>query len=249
MKTSKILGYIFVLLLCSSPSGKVMAQQPAAAADTTQQTAGSVRGIQYTTEADLAQLNLKPVPLFAGVSVSGDLAGAVMAVASPYGQYEAAARVNLRGRYFPIFEMGWGTSDHTDETTLLHYKTGAPYFRIGCDYNFARDIRSGNRLLAGLRYGFSSFNYDVDGPDLVDGVWGTHTPFDFDGLRGNVHWAEAVFGIEAKIWSIFHIGWTVRYRMRLHNSSSAVGSPWYVPGYGRNGTHAISGTFNLIFDI
>jgi len=95
-----------------------------------------------------------------------------MAVVSPFGQYEAACRLNLRGTFFPIVEAGWGLSDHTDETTDIHYKTGAPYFRVGCDYNFANNKRSGNRIYGGLRYGFSSFSYDVDGPDIVDAVWG-----------------------------------------------------------------------------
>lgn len=229
-----------------------MAQTPArpsaAVGDTatTQAGNGQVRGIQYVGDA---QTDTRPLPLFAGVSVMGDVAGAVMAVASSYGQYEAACRINLRRRFFPIIEVGWGVSDHTDDTTDLHYKTGAPYFRIGCDYNFAHDRRSGCRILGGLRYGFTSFDYDISGPDIVDPVWGTHTPFDYKGLHSAVQWAEISFGLEAKIWSIFHLGWTLRYRLRLHDTPSAIGEAWYVPGYGRNDTHAISGTFNIVFDI
>lgn len=248
MRTLKIFGYIFALLAISGVGSRCMAQTPVTPPDSTRQ-GTQVRGIQYQPEQDLALINQKPIPLFAGISVSGDLAGAVMAVATPFGQYEAACRINLKERYFPIFEMGWGTSDHTDETTLLHYKTGAPYFRIGCDYNFAKDRYSGNRIMGGVRYGFSSFNYDIDSPGIEDPIWGTVTPFDYDGVHGGVQWAELVFGLEAKIWSIFHIGWTARYRFRLHNTTSDIGSPWYVPGYGRNEGHVFSGTFNIIFDI
>ena len=212
--------------------------------------AGQVRGIQYGSAEDLAnRIGQKEIPLFAGISVSGDLAGAVMAAASPYGQLEAACRINLKGRFFPILEIGWGVSDHTEETTELHYKTRAPYFRIGCDYNFANDRRSGNRVFGGLRYAFSSFDFDVDGPPVVDPVWGTHTPFVYEGMHAAARWAEIVFGLEAKIWKIFHLGWSVRYRLRLHEKQSAVGGAWYVPGYGRNDTHALGGTFNIIFDI
>lgn len=206
---------------------------------------GLVRGIQF----DRSNLKQKPLPLFAGVAVGADVVGAVMASVSPFGQLEALCRINMKGTYFPVLEAGWGLSDHTDETTNIHYKTGAPFFRIGCDYNFARDKRSGNRILGGLRYGFSSFNYDVDGPSITDPVWGTQTPFNFTGLKGSNHWAEVVFGLEAKIWGIFHLGWTFRYRLRLSNKESAVGSPWYVPGYGRNDTHSLGGTLNLVFDV
>jgi len=245
MRISKILRYIFALLLCSSAGGVALAQTPAATTDSTAHTT-TVRGIQYVADT---LLDTRPLPLFAGISVSGDVAGAVMAVVSSYGQYEAACRVNLRGRYFPIVEVGYGVSDHTDESTDIHYKTSAPYFRIGCDYNFARDRRSGNRILGGLRYGFTSFDYDVSGPDIIDPVWGTHTPFTYTGQHCSVQWVEISFGLEAKIWSIFHLGWTFRYRLRLHNSAPSVGEAWYVPGYGRNDSHAISGTFNIVFDI
>ena len=40
-----------------------------------------------------------------------------------------------------------------------------------------------------------------------------------------------------------------RYRMRFYNKTSVVGSPWYVPGYGKNDTHSMGATFNLILDI
>lgn len=187
--------------------------------------------------------------MFAGVSVSADLAGAVMAVCTPYGQYEAAARVNLKGRYFPTVELGWGVSDHTNETSELHYKVQAPYFRLGMDYNVAKDVRSGNRIFVGLRYGFTTFKYDVDGPDVVDPVYGTTTPFRFTDVKSGAQWGEVVAGLEAKVWGPLHLGWTVRYRMRIHEKKSVLDHAWYVPGYGKSDTHALGGTFNVILDI
>ncbi len=244
---SKILSSICALLLSFSLSLPTFAQQPAPT-DTTQQDR-PVRGIQYSNDEALAALRAKPLPLFSGISVSADLAGAILATTTAYGQYEAACRVNLKGRYFPIVEVGMGVSDHTDETTETHYKTSAPFFRIGCDYNFARDLRSGNRVLGGLRYGYSSFDYDLDGPAIIDPVYGTSTPFAYKGLKASSHWLDFVFGIEAKIWSFFHLGWTMRYRVPLSNASSKIGDAWYVPGYGRGSGSVLTGTFNVIFDI
>lgn len=245
MKTLKIYRYISVLLL-SSLSVALPAQT---AADSTA-APRPVRGIQYGSAEDMAnRLLQKDIPLFAGISVSGDLAGLVMAGVSSYGQFEAACRANLKGRYFPIVEIGWGLSDHTEETTGIHYKTNAPYFRLGCDYNFANDLRSGNRVFGGLRYAFTSFDFDVDGPPVTDPVWGTQSPFIYKGVHGAARWAEIVFGLEAKIWKFFHLGWSVRYRVRLSEKQSPVGGAWYIPGYGRNDSHALGGTFNIIFDI
>ncbi len=247
MKMSKTLSSICALLLGFSLSLPTFAQQTVQA-DTTQQNR-PVRGIQYSNDDALAALRAKPLPLFSGVSVSADLAGAILAVSTAYGQYEAACRVNLKGRYFPVVEVGMGVSDHTDETTSIHYKTRAPYFRIGCDYNFAKDLRSGNRIFGGLRYGHSSFDYDLDGPAIVDPVYGTSTPFAYSGLKGSSHWLDFVFGLEAKIWSFFHLGWSMRYRVPLSNKASEIGDAWYVPGYGRSGGGVLTGTFNVIFDI
>ncbi len=254
--TLKILKYICALLLCASFAAHGLAQPPSRARNGASATPAptdtarhepAVRGIQYVPELDTTAL--RPLPALAGFSISVDAAGAILAAVSPYGQFEAALRANLRGRFFPIVEMGLGLSDHTDETTNIHYKTSAPFFRLGCDYNFARDLRSGNRIFGGLRYGFSSFKYDIDAPDVVDPTYGTLTPFHKEGLKGQAHWAEAVFGLEAKIWRNFHVGWSVRYRAKLSNKKSDVGEPWYVPGYGRCKNAVLAGTFNLVFDI
>lgn len=210
-----------------------------------------VRGVQYASaeEAAAALAAQKDIPFFAGVSVSADVAGAVMAAFTPYGQYEAAARLNLRGCFFPIVELGIGVSDHTNETTNIHYKVHSPYYRVGMDYNVMKDRRSGNRVFVGLRYGFTTFKYDVDAPDIYDPVYDTSFPFLYSGLKGTNHWAEAVFGIEARVWGILHLGWSVRYKLRFYNKQSVIGNPWYVPGFGKNDTHALGGTFNVIFDI
>lgn len=216
---------------------------------TTKQT--PIKEGKYTSveEAAAALARQKRLPLFAGVSVSADICGMVMATCTPYGQYEASARLNMRGRYFPIVEVGMGVSDHTNDNTNLHYKVHSPYWRVGMDYNLAKNPRSMGRIFVGARYAFSTYKYDVDGPNMVDPIYGTITPFSYTGVRGTNHWVEAVAGLEARVWGILHLGWSLRYRMRLYNKRTTVDNPWYVPGYGKNDTHALGGTFNVIFDI
>lgn len=266
----KTFAFSFVLLAVSSLCFKVKAQTPILYVDSVrtekprkkapkqttaksqqQQSDKQVRGVQYSSpeEAAAALEAQKKMPLFAGVSISADVCGAVMAACTPYGQYEAAARLNLYGRYFPIFEMGMGVSNHTNETTDLHYKVHSPYYRIGMDYNVAKNVRGAGRIFVGLRYAFSTYKYDVDGPDRQDPIYGTTIPFRFKGVRGTNHWGEAVFGLEARVWGMLHLGWSIRYRMRIYNKKNALGNSWYVPGYGKNDTHALGGIFNVIFDI
>ena len=242
----KISKYIFVLLL-SSIVLPICAQN---VSNDSVVSPKRVRGIQYESrDAAAAAMRRKEIPLLAGMSLSGDVAGAVMALVSPYGQWEGAFRVNLKEKYFPIFEAGWGTSDHTDETSGLHYKTGAPYFKIGCDYNFMKNLTSGNRIFGGLRYAFTAFKYDVDGPPIVDPIYGTQTPFNYHGISSNAQWVEAVFGLEARICKFFHLGWSFRYKFEVHKKTPSLGNVWYIPGYGKSGGSALGGTFNVIFDI
>ncbi len=202
------------------------------------------------TAAATEDLTQKEAPVFGGVSVSADLVGAIMKVMnSDYSQMEVAARLNFKEKYFPVFELGYGESDKEGTETGNTYKTQAPYFRIGMDYNFTKKWQTGNRLYVGIRYAFTSFKYDVSSPGFADPVWNVEVPFVFNGLSANSHWGEVVFGLETRIWGIFHLGWNVRYKMRMSHSEAPESPPWYIPGFGKNGNSCLGGTFNIIFDI
>lgn len=189
------------------------------------------------------------VPVFCGLSVSVDLVGAAMkAMGSDFSQTEAALRLNFKEKYFPVFELGYGFSDYVSEETNKASRTNAPYMRIGLDYNFTKK-RNGNRLYAGVRYGFSRFRYDLVDASFRDPVWNQPLPFHLDNEPGSAQWGEAVFGLETRIWKFIQMGWNIRYKARFTQDVNRQGSPWYLPGFGKNGTTCFGGTFNLIFEI
>lgn len=195
------------------------------------------------------RLQKDSIPVFCGFSVSFDLVGAGMLMFSDYGQYEAALRINLHDEWFPIVEAGIGKADRDDEVTLLHYKTSAPYFKIGIDKNLLKDKHGPNRLYVGLRYAFTSYNVDISRPNFADPVWKWDTPFEIKDAPCKLHWAEAVIGIDAKIWGPFHLGWSARYKLRLSHKEGEFGKTWYAPGFGINDTSDLAATFNVIIDI
>lgn len=78
------------------------------------------------------------VPLLRGFAVSVDLVGPAQMFLGDYGQYEAALRINLRDKYFPVFELGLGKADHDNDVTKISYKTSAPYAKIGIDFNLLK---------------------------------------------------------------------------------------------------------------
>lgn len=197
----------------------------------------------------LPEESVDSVPFFNGFSVSVDLAGVIQRAVSDYGQYEAALRINLRDRYFPVLEAGLGSAKHDDVVTLISYKSSAPYFRLGMDYNLLKDKHDIYRVYGGARYAFTYFSYDLAHPDITDPIWKNQAPYGAKDVKCNCHWLELSVGVDAKLWGPFHLGWSVRYRRRVFFDSGDYGSVWYVPGYGESGRTRIGGTFNLGIDI
>lgn len=189
------------------------------------------------------------IPLFRGVAVSVDLVGPAEMMFGDYGQYEAAARINLKDKYFPVVELGWGKANAEDVATQLTYKTNAPYVRAGMDFNLMKNKHDIYRLLGGVRYAYTSFKYDVNSPNIVDPVWKDNVEYNAEGVKCNYHWLEFSFGVDAKIWGPVRMGWTVRYRKKLYSKAGDFGTPWYVPGFGKSGSTRLGGTFNVTFEL
>lgn len=187
--------------------------------------------------------------LFKGMAVGIDLISPIQLMVSSNGQYEANLRIDLKDKYYPVFELGYGKADAHDESTKIHYKTNAPYFRLGMDWNLLRNKHDDYRLFGGFRYGFTSYKYDVDAPDVEDPVWGGNAPYGGKDMSANYHWLEGVFGVDAKIWGPVRMGWSFRYKRRLAHKDGEIGNTWYVPGFGKQGGSRLGGTFNVTLEI
>lgn len=204
-------------------------------------------GAQRKANKDVAVKDT--VALFKGFSVSADIVGPIMMAVSDYGQYEAALHLNLKDKYFPVVEVGYGKADHTEETTKMTYKTSAPFFRIGTDFNVLKNKHDIYRLLVGARYGFTAFKYDLSSPGVNDPVWGGTSEYSATGVKCNYHWIEAGISVDVKLAGPVHLGWSARYKQRLSANEGPLGKAWYVPGYGKTGTSTFGILFNVAIDI
>lgn len=190
------------------------------------------------------------VPLFRGFAVAFDLVGAAQLQLSDYGQYEGALRLNLHNQYFPTVEVGLGKAQHeNDLITGITYKTSAPYFRLGCDVNMLKRKHTGNRVYAGLRYGFTHYKATIAVPGYADPTWGWPTHYGVTDEPCYQHWAEVVFGIDAKVAGPLHMGWSVRYKRRFMHDDGKTDNVWYVPGYGTQGTTKLGVAFQVAIDL
>lgn len=240
VKQNNILLLVLFLIIGMTPSSLSAQETTTTAADDNKPT-------KYVAELDLD----KPKQVFfQGFTVSADLFGPFLYAISDYGNFEAALRLNLKNTYFPVFELGYGLYDATNITTHVGYDTKAPYMRIGADLNLLKNKFQENRLFAGFRYSFSSFNYNVKGPDQTDPVWNETQPFVVPKLTTTAHWLEIVFGVQVKIYGCFHMGWSVRYKKVLGKTKNVYSDPYYIPGYGTTTSGAFwGGTYSLIFDL
>lgn len=193
----------------------------------------------------------KATPLFQGLFVGVDIWGLGEKVfGSDYTSASASITANLKNRYFPTAEIGYGKIDITNDNNI-HFATSAPFFKIGADYNFFyRKTYLPGYLYGGLRIAYSSFSYDLSAPSMTDPTWGNITvPFSFNGVKGSSTWAELVIGIKTKIYKSFSMGWSVRYRVMINNKKSENSEPLYIPGYGMSNSSKFGVTYNLIYNL
>lgn len=183
-----------------------------------------------------------------GLSLSADVFGLVGGLfGNDFQSMEVAAELHLHPRFYPIVEVGYGTTDTTDDDKDIHYKVSAPYCRVGFNYNFFHKKETQSIVFGGLRVGYTTFSFDVDAPALTDPVWGGSVPFEYKGVKSNATWAELVVGLRTPIARNFHMGWSVRYKRRLSVKEDAHADAWYVPGYGENRSILFGATYNLIY--
>ncbi len=187
-------------------------------------------------------------PLVFSSTLGVDIWDPVMRVfGQHYGLLEFSAEFNMHNRYIPVVEIGLGQTDYTPDRQNYTYKVGTtPYFRVGCNYNFLYNSNPAYQAYGGIRFGLSSFNYQLTGVTIDSDYWGEQQTVDFPRQHSTVVYMNLMFGIRVKIAGPISMGWALRFKTKLHESKNPGGDPWYIPGYGsRNGS--ITGSFSVFY--
>lgn len=192
------------------------------------------------------EYDYKEIPFIKSISVGYDLMGPIYkGISGDYMSNEVYVDISIKNRFIPVIELGYGNSNKLGDKGI-HYKAKAPYMRVGMDYNFFYKKKHHNLLSLGVRYGFTSFDYEVasmplidntwgdeiDNPGIHDDVWGESVRFDQNKFSGNMHWLEFVATVRTKVFRNFHMGWSLRMRTKMSAKKGEEANPWYVPGYG-----------------
>lgn len=202
-------------------------------------------------------------PLYNGVSVGVDLWGVGSKLLGGENlSAEVCVNVNLYNRFLPTAEIGYAQSN-ADGDIGTRYKTQAPYFRIGLDYNALYKRKHGHMITVGLRYGVTNFKYDIEAiglddpiyggtvgnPNLEDDIWGGSLPYNQPGMKGSMQWIEVCTGLRARITPSLYMGWAIRFKYKLSATTGQYGDPWYVPGYGKYGSSTIGVTYTITYKL
>lgn len=173
-------------------------------------------------------------PLYNGIEAGINMWDAVMRIfGQKYGLAGITLAVPLHNRYIPTLETGLGSIRRIPDNQPYTYRTdAAPYFKIGADYNFFYNSDNRYRLIAGVRYGFSTFRYSIKSARVNNGYWDQSQTFDIPPVPVTAGWFEIGLGLQVNIAGNLSAGWRVCYHNILHRSHPAAGDAWYIPGYG-----------------
>lgn len=189
---------------------------------------------------------------FRGINVSADIFGCAYSLIEDYISGEVAIEANFGNLIYPVFEVGYGKMETTDETTGIYYKSAAPYYRAGFNINCSNrdgEIARKNYIYALARIGWTNPKYSVQTPPIYDPIWGGSASLDLTDVDGAYSWAELGVGVNVSIFKNFRMGWTIRYKARIDQKVGSNSKVWYAPGFGTSRHTTFGGTYSIIYNI
>ncbi|MDE6086519.1 MAG: hypothetical protein K2G40_08990, partial [Muribaculaceae bacterium] len=129
-----------------------------------------------------------------------------------------------------------------------YHSSVSPYFKIGMDYNFLYNSNPDYRIFVGVRYGFTPFKWTLKNVTSYNNYWGEPNEIPFPDVNATAGYFEFLLGLRVNIVKNISMGWTVRYHSILHESPTAHGKAWYIPGYGSS-TSPLSASLSVFYTI
>lgn len=212
----------------------------------------TVSGREVVDSAAIPKLPPMINPLWFRASVYLDLWDPIARVlGTHHGLFRVGAELNLHNRYIPVVEFGLGNASYTPEDNNFTYRSSvAPFFKLGINYNFLYNSNPDYMAYAGLRFGFSSFNYTIADVTIDSPYWREDEALTFPRQHSTASYLELMFGIRVRIVSNFSLGWAIGYHAVMHTTPNKLGKPWYIPGYGvRTNPMSVSFSLTYTFDL
>ena len=118
------------------------------------------------------------------------------------------------------------------------------------NYNFLYQSNPDYLIMAGVRYGFSPFKYEVTDIAQQPGYWDEPMTYSIPSQSVTAGYFQILLALRVRVFDNVSLGWSVRYQSLLHDTDTPYGNAWYIPGYGPrnrsiNATFAVSYTVSL----
>jgi hypothetical protein len=146
--------------------------------------------------------------------------------------YEFALDYYHRNEIYFVLEGGFGSAGY--HYPDLSYDTRNSFIRLGFDKTLIKRIGNKDWDMAffGLRYGLGLIRRDAATYTIGDSVWGTSFA-SIEPANQTAHWVELTGGIKVELLPDFMVGWNLRGRFLMNETSFRDLKPVYIAGFGR----------------
>ena len=181
------------------------------------------------------------IPFLQGMWVEFDVAPFLASALINQNTYTTQGNIqlNLKNKYFPVFELGIAGADKTTADDI-RFKTNGMFGKIGLDIPAIKpkpnSTQKSNNLLVGFRLGMSHFNYSILNQTITDAYWGNSETFNLESIPATKLWFEITAGIRVEVYKNLYMGWNIRNKHLITQAATGENTPWYIPGYGKANT-------------
>ena len=176
-----------------------------------------------------------------GLRVGADLARPVISLFDEnFSGFEFMVDYRLTHRFYIAVEYGFDQDNQTESN--LTASTKGSYFKIGGDFNAYNNwVGMNNAIYVGLRYGFSTFDQNLEGYTIYTGdstFPGTMVidPSAYKGLTA--HWAEFIFGIKTEILTNLFLSINLQLKNKFSEDVPENFNNLYIPGFNKTNDYS-----------
>lgn len=161
---------------------------------------------------------------------------------------EFSADVEWRENFFIAAEGGWLTVDVNRETH--RYQASGYFFRLGHDFSIFRGgaHNPNDVFLVSLRYGYGRVRHEAPHIVIPDPYWGDYET-SLSSEEYAAHWLEAGIGMKAEVLRNLFLGWSLRGRVRIANTSDPLMQPYIISGFGKSDNSALMVHYSIYYRI
>ena len=176
-----------------------------------------------------------------GLRVGADLARPTISLFDEnFSGFEFMVDYRLTHRFYIAAEYGFDQDNQT-ESNLIAFTKGS-YFKIGSDFNAYNNwVGMNNAIYVGLRYGFSTFDQNLEEYTIYTGnstFPGTMVidPSTYKGLTA--HWAEFIFGIKTEILTNLFLSINLQLKNKFSEDVPENFNNLYIPGFNKTNDYS-----------